>query len=145
MKYILCDIDHTIANSFWRDSMIVAPVNWDAYHIASKDDKPFIKVIDLINSLYDAGYEIICITGRPEKFRSLTVDWLLDYGVEVNELLMRPDDCFLKNQELKVKLVENRFDKFYKEIQLLIDDNEDTCLAFMNLGIVTLQIRNIKC
>jgi hypothetical protein len=142
-KYFIFDIDHTISNSFWRDGMI-GTSSWDDYHEASKNDYPFIKVINLINSLYNQGYAIICITGRPEKFRSLTVDWLLDYKVEVDELLMRPDDCFLKNQELKIKLVEDHFKKYYKDIQFIVDNNEEVCLEFAKLGISSLQIRNIS-
>jgi uncharacterized HAD superfamily protein len=141
-KIILVDIDHTMSNSFWRDSMIGVH-SWDEYHAASRNDKPFPKVIQLVNALYDEGYAIIAITGRTENFRSLTIDWLLDYKVEIDELLMRPIDCFIKNQELKVKLIEERFKKNYSNIHFFIDDNEEAILAFNKLGITTLQIRNV--
>lgn len=142
MSIILVDIDHTISNAFWRDGMIgVSP--WDDYHLASQKDKPFKKAIKLINSLYNQGYTIIGLTGRPEKFRSLTMDWLIDEEVDLEEILMRYDDVFLKNAEMKIKLVEDRFKKNYKDIHFLIDDNEDTCIAFQNIGIATMQIRNV--
>jgi hypothetical protein len=141
--FILIDIDHTISNAFWRDSIIGA-VPWDEYHKESDHDKPFWNVVQLINSLWYAGHTMIAITGRNEKFRQLTNLWFIEYDVNIDEILMRPDDVFLKNAEMKVKLIEERFDKDYKEIGFLIDDNEETILAFFKLGITTLQIRNVS-
>jgi phosphoglycolate phosphatase-like HAD superfamily hydrolase len=143
MSVILVDIDHTIANAFWRDSMIGVS-EWDYYHSEGKHDRPFRNVVKLINSLYMAGYEIVAITGRSEKFRKLTMDWFINNEVDIEEILMRPDDCFLKNAEMKLKLIEMRFKGNYNDIHFLIDDNEDTILAFSKLGITTLQIRNIQ-
>lgn len=141
--FILLDIDHTIANSFWRDSMI-GNVPWDDYHAASKDDKPFKNVADFINALYAMGYSIVGTTGRTENFRALTLKWFLKHRINIDELLMRPEGDFTKNAELKISLVNRRFDGKYKDILFAIDDNEDACIAYMNIGITSLQIRNIK-
>jgi hypothetical protein len=141
--YILVDIDHTIANSFWRDHMI-GRASWDEYHAASKDDIPFRKVVNLINSLSTMDYIIIAFTGRNEKFRQLTLNWFLKNQIDVDELLMRPDDNFEKNGEMKKKLIEDRFNGKYKEIHFIIEDNDDSVVTFFNMGITTLQIRNIK-
>jgi HAD superfamily, subfamily IIIB (Acid phosphatase) len=143
--YIITDIDHTVSNSFWRDEMLNgSPINWDEYHSYSRQDKPFKKTVNLINSLSSTGYEIIGLTGRPEKFRQLTVNWLITYKIDVDELLMRPDDNFTKNMELKVMLLKKRFCDDFKKIHFIIDDNEEAAIAFFKLGITTLQIRNIK-
>jgi phosphoglycolate phosphatase-like HAD superfamily hydrolase len=139
--YILVDLDHTVSNAFWRDSMI-GTVSWDEYHEQSKNDKPFKKVVRLINSLAAMDYYIIAVTGRTEKHRAITIDWLLKNQVHIDEVLMRPDNIFLKNADMKIKLIEDRFHGYYKDIHFLIDDNEDTILAFSNLGITTLHIRN---
>jgi hypothetical protein len=141
--YVLLDLDHTISNAFWRDSMIGVE-SWDKYHEASKDDQPFRNMVSLINSLASVGYTIIGITGRNEKFRQLTTNWLLKHRIDVDELLMRPDDNFEKNGVMKIKAIEERFKKNYKEIQFLIDDNEETILEFFKLGIPTLHVRNIN-
>jgi hypothetical protein len=141
--FILVDFDHTIANSFWRDSMI-GTVSWDEYHEQSKHDKPFWNIVQMINTLWYGGHTIIGITGRTEKHRKLTTNWLLKHDINIDEMLMRPDDVFLKNAEMKVKMVEDRFKKDFRNICCLIDDNEETILAFFNLGITTLQIRNIN-
>ena len=139
---ILTDVDHTISDAFWRDSMIgVNP--WDEYHEESKHDKPFRKVVNLLNSLSSVGYTIIGLTGRNEKFRLLTTNWFLRYKVDIHEMLMRPDDNFVKNALLKLQLVEQRFNGDYSDIHFLIDDNEDAAIEFFKMGISTLQVRNI--
>jgi hypothetical protein len=143
MMYVLLDLDHTVSNAFWRDSMIGVE-SWDKYHEESQHDKPFKNVANLINSLASVGYVIIGITGRNEKFRQLTTNWLLKHRIDVDELLMRPDGNFEKNGIVKIKLIDDRFKKNYKEIQFLIDDNEDTILEFFKLGIATLQVRHIR-
>jgi uncharacterized HAD superfamily protein len=141
--YILLDVDHTISNSFWRDPMI-GSATWDEYHAASIDDKPFKKVVTLINSLAAMNYNIIVVTGRNEKFRALTLKWFLKNQVHIDEMLMRPNDVFLKNAEMKTQLINERFGSNYNNIQFALEDNEDACIAYMNLGITSLQIRNIS-
>jgi hypothetical protein len=138
----LLDLDHTIANSFWRDSMI-GSVPWDEYHAASKNDKPFQKMVDLINALIKHGDLIIAITGRTENHRGLTLNWLISNNILIHDLLMRPEKVFLKNAEMKVKLVSDYFNNYFDSIGFLIDDNEETILAFQKLGIATLQVRMI--
>jgi putative acid phosphatase of HAD superfamily subfamily IIIB len=140
---ILVDIDHTVSNAFWRDGMI-GTETWDYYHEQSKFDKPFKNVVNLLNALSNSGYNIMGITGRNEKNRQLTVAWLVQNKVDIDELLMRPDNDYTKNGELKVKLIQERFKGDFKDIHFLIDDNEDAILAFMAIGIATLQIRNIR-
>jgi hypothetical protein len=140
---VIADIDHTVSNAFWRDSQI-GSVPWDEYYANLAYDKPFRYVINLLNSLSWAGYTIIGITGVPEKFRQLRLDWLIKYHVDIDELLMRPNDVFLKNSEMKVKLVTERFNNDFKKIHFILDDNEETVIDFFNLGIPTLQVRNIN-
>ena len=59
-----------------------------------------------------------------------TNTWLLEYDVNIDEILMRPDDNFMKNGDIKKLLVEERFNKNYKEIGFLIEDNEESILTF---------------
>jgi phosphoglycolate phosphatase-like HAD superfamily hydrolase len=140
---VVVDLDHTVSDAFWRDSMIgVNP--WDEYYENAKYDKPFKNVANLINSLSAMNYEIIAFTGRPEKFRTLTVSWLVRNRIDIDIILMRPDGDFTKNSDLKLKLIKEYFkDRFY-QIHFIIDDNEESVLEFYKLGIPTLQIRNVR-
>lgn len=134
---VLCDIDHTISDAFWRDNMIGGPGGWDAYHACSVDDAPLNDMIDLINTLQPT-YRLIGLTARPEKWRKLTMDWLLRHGVMLDGLLMRADDAFHPAPALKTELVLSKFN--LNEIAFILDDREDVIAAFRALGVTALQV-----
>jgi len=139
-KNVLVDIDHTISNSFWRDSLIGGPGGWDEYHRNLIDDEPVIDVVGMINTLYWAQYTIVGITARPGKWRKLTLDWCVKHSVRLNELLMRPDDDFYPAAELKVRLASERFPNLKDEVAFIMDDREDVSVAFRELGVTALQV-----
>jgi len=145
--FVIVDIDHTLSDAFWRDSMI-GNVPWDEYHEQSKNDKPCKEIIELVNALEYVGHSIIIVTGRNENHRAITVQWLIDNNVKVDQLLMRPEGDFTKNGEMKIRLIKDFFEsesiKDTGEPILLIDDNEDTIMEFNKLGITTLQVRNVS-
>lgn len=136
-RYILVDIDHTIANSFWRDHMIGGP--WDEYHAASVSDKPVYDVANFLLSLQTL-YEIVGLTARPGKWRQLTMDWLVKHSIPMDELLMRPDSDFRPAPELKLALALERFPDIASEVAFIMDDREDVVAAFKALGITAMQV-----
>src|SRR5260370_31845664 len=107
MAVILNDIDHVLADAFWRDPMI-GTSSWDDYHAASIDDQPIQFIVDLVNLFWFTGqFEIVAITARPEKWRRLTMQWLLRHVIKIDDLLMRPDESFRLSAEMKVKLAKD--------------------------------------
>ena len=135
MRSILVDIDHTISAAWDRDPMIGVE-SWDEYHNASKSDQPIQHMANLVNDLAWAGYNIIGMTARPEKWRQLTLDWLIKHGIVMHELLMRPDDAFHPAPEIKVNLAKQRFgDDLPIMVAFIMDDREDVILAFQELGV----------
>jgi len=140
-KIVLCDIDHTVSNAFWRDDMIGGPGGWDAYHAASKDDEPIHDVVNMINAMRAGGMYIVGITARPEKWRKLTMELLVKHGAMFDELLMRPDEAYHPAAEIKLKLAAERFgERFKDEVALIIDDREDVVAAFREAGITALLV-----
>jgi hypothetical protein len=135
-RAVLVDIDHTLSDAFWRDELIGT---WDAYHEASSGDLPLLPVIGLINSLHLCRYTIVGITARPEKWRQLTLNWLVRWGAHVHELLMRPDDAFHPSPEIKLELARKRFPDF-NDIAFLLEDRDDVCAAFREAGVTVLQV-----
>lgn len=135
---ILIDVDHTISNAFWRDAMIGGP--WDEYHAASFDDKPIEDIVRLLTALSLDGNEIVGITARPEKWRQLTMSWLLRNNVPMDELLMRPDDAFRPSAEIKMELAKARFKSLKDQVAFIMDDRDDVIAAFRAEGITCLQV-----
>lgn len=141
MTTILVDMDHTLSDSAWRDARIGSPAGWDHYHEALIEDPPLVDTVLLINGLWTAGFYIVGVTARPEKWRSLSQKWLSDHHVEMDEILMRKDDDYRNAPTIKLSLVQERFgEDWQKKIVFIIDDREDVCTAFHGAGVSALQI-----
>jgi hypothetical protein len=134
---ILVDIDHTISDAAWRDGMIENE-SWDAYHMASIKDPPVQEMVNLINAMSLTGHVVYGFTARPEKWRKLTMDWMVSHEVLIFYVLMRNDEDFRPADQIKTELVDDYLKRI--TIDLVIDDREDVCLAFKARGITTLQV-----
>jgi hypothetical protein len=131
------DIDHTVADAAWRDSLIG---QWDAYYMSSIDDEPIYHVAELVDSLYGGGWSIIGCTARPEQWRKVTVEWLVKWNIPFDHLLMRPDDDFRKAPEVKVDMIKRHFGEDMSSIILMLDDRLDVVEAVRReLGIPAFQ------
>ena len=142
-NYILCDIDHTLSNAAWRDDMIGGEGGWDAYHAASVDDEPVTDICRAICLFNFLDHDIIALTTRPEKWRDLTMKWMMKHGISVDELLMRPNDDYRPEWETKLDLAVRRFgseDGVRQNVAFILDDSETVATAFRGLGITVLQV-----
>ena len=129
---IITDLDGTLAHSHWRKSL---QPDWDAYFAASKEDKPNAPMVALINALGQTC-RIICITARPEKWRQLTMNWLLKHKIGIDELIMRPADDYRMSPLLKPALAATLKNT---DTIIVIDDRLDVILAYIAAGFTTLQ------
>ncbi len=140
---ILIDIDHTLSDAFWRDDMYHDPLaTRDEYFAAAKNDDALCDSVRLMNTLA-RDFNFIILTARPEKWRQLTMDWLVAHSVMAEEMLMRPDNCFDPSPKVKVDLAMKRFggeEGMREHIALVVDDREDVVAAFAALGITSMQI-----
>jgi len=137
-RTILTDIDGTLANTRWRD-VLIGTVNWDEYHDKSQYDDPYLNMISIIRALHECEYYIVGVSSRPEKFRKLTMDWLLKHRVPLDQLLMRPNDNHQASPELKTYLVSRTLGGF-DDVAFVFDDREDVIAAFRARGVDGLQV-----
>ena len=90
--YILCDIDGTIADNQHRQSLLKEYSDWDEFFRQMVKDKPLKEAINLIEKEYRKGKKIYFLTGRPERFRKETDDWLKQNTlIENYKLIMREE------------------------------------------------------
>lgn len=127
---IFCDIDHTISDAAWRDHLMG---KWDEYYPAGDNDKPIVPILRMIQ-LFGSEALIIGSTARPEKWRQLTMKWLLRYDVPFHDLLMRANGDTRTSSEVKTGFLKTN--PYVPD--LVIDDRQDVCAAFCKLGISTL-------
>lgn len=139
---LFLDIDRTISDADWREPLISAG-GWDDYHNQAHRDKPITEIIELVRALASTGeWTIIGLTARPEKVRQMTMRWLVSHRVLLDELLMRADDNFSPSARVKIDLVHQRCGgkEPNKSRFIIMDDREDVCVAFRDLGYVALQV-----
>lgn len=136
----LFDIDHVVANSFWRDVMIGGDGGWDTYYRAAADDAPVPVVVELVRALRLSRYNVFGLTARPERWRQLTVEWLMKHDCPLEDVLMRPDDDYRSSPLVKLDLVRVTWPDDYKErVAFLVEDRDDVCAVFRAEGIICLQ------
>lgn len=142
MKTILIDVDGTVATKGDR--------NYYQWHLLDRDlPKPHI--IDMVMN-YPCDYKFI-LTARNEGYpstpknlkkfpditnvekigRELTEAWVLKYMGVVDDIFMKPANCYDNSavwKSLKVKELEEKgFD-----ISLIVDDNPEVCDTLTGLG-----------
>jgi hypothetical protein len=106
MYTLIIDIDGTVANAEHRLHHIQkTPKDWNAFYEQMGDDEPIYPVIEMINAFYaQHSPNAYVVTGRPERYRDVTMDWLERYcswgpysadlsrNLTFDKLLMRKDD-----------------------------------------------------
>ena len=144
MSFVLIDIDHTLSDAAWRDPMIGGEGGWDAYHAASISDEAATDIVALADAMKAQGHEVIGLTARPEKWRKLTMEWMLNNRVFLDEILMRPDEAFHPAPELKMTLARERFGEKLENVLFVLDDRDDVAAVFRGAGITVLQVHGRK-
>jgi hypothetical protein len=128
---IITDIDHTIADSYWRDPLYG---KWEEYYEAGKDDKPIHFVVDMLRVMSLAGHEIIANTGRPERWRFQTNRWLIDNNVPVDKVFMRAEWDHRPSNIVKIEAITSR--KIGLDcIGFVLEDRERDAAAYRELGL----------
>lgn len=149
-KYIICDIDGTISDDFWRRNLIPSHPDatsgddpYDAYNNQHSRDGLLQSGHAILYGLCaqhfgrlarECSDRIIFITARPEKFRSSTTNWLKDkLGLKSAILFMRPEGNLERSPELKMRLLKkarNLMGFEMEQVVAILDDRPDVMDAF---------------
>ena len=132
-KIVICDIDGTIADNEHRQELLNSYKDWDKFFLAMKDDKPIMKVIDLIKQKQIEGKYISFITGRPERYREMTLDWLKEYFKFKFSLYMRKDNDSRSKLISKKELFENNFKT--ASVDCCIDNDQELLKMWKEMGL----------
>jgi uncharacterized HAD superfamily protein len=84
---------------------------------------------------------IYIITGRQEKYRCVTAEWLNTYGIPYDELVMFPNNFYRKNGYDIPKYVNLKVDlHIQRDISIAVDDNEKVIEGLNRSGISACQV-----
>lgn len=106
MIYIF-DIDGTLSDNAHRLHFITGETkDWEGFHNAMGDDTPIWEVITVVRALNAVGHVIIMSTGRMEKGRVVTAEWLRKYRVPMQGLYMRQNSDHREDYVVKSELLD---------------------------------------
>ncbi len=129
------DIDGTIANLEHRLHLLP---NWDAFFDACDDDAPIGHIIDVARAL-GRDNEIVYVSGRSDRVREATEQWLERHGLPRGRLYMRRAGDHQQDDTLKVQLLADlRADGF--EPIMAFDDRTRVVKAWRAAGIPCAQV-----
>ncbi len=151
-RSIIVDIDGTIADCEARLHHIVGDgdkeqthkTNWAAFYENVHLDTPIQPTCDLVNSLAEAGWCIILITGRSDESREKTEKWLEDNDIIWNMLLMRATGDHTNDWELKKAWLHDlRVGRIslngVEAPEIVIEDRARVITMWRNEGMIALQ------
>lgn len=136
-ELVIFDIDGTLADISERIHHIrKKPKNWSAFNAGMAQDKAIHSMIRLCNILYSAGLRVILCSGRNEKNRPETVNWLEKQGVKYHELLLREDEDYRSDAVVKREILQG-LEK--SKILFVVEDRSRVVEMWRAEGLVCLQ------
>lgn len=117
-KTFVFDLDGVLANTEHRLPLLNEGP--DIFFKAMADDTPIEATRNIYSSLCP-DFPKVVLTGRPERFRGATEEWINEHIGEFEQLIMRPDGCPLTVMDFKVETIEKLIKTRY--IMAVIEDN----------------------
>jgi len=152
-KAIIVDLDGTLCNIDHRKKYIdgsMGKKDWDKFYSLCDNDSlnnwcfEILRAFSSHNVMFRdtsmPSYYFLAVTGRPEKYRTITGDWLVDYcsPVPFETLYMRPDGDFRKDTTIK-KEVYYKYIKDSYDVLFAIDDRQQVVDMWRRERLVCLQ------
>jgi len=120
--YALLDIDGVLADVRHRVHHVTArPKDWDSFFAAAPDDPPLPDGLAVAHRLADDGLTIVYLTGRPERCRADTQEWLDRNALPAGELLMRSDHDRRPARLTKLGVARRLRDR--APVEVVVDDD----------------------
>lgn len=140
---VIFDLDGTLAIINQRRQKAMKPngkLNWDKFSSDEliKKDLPNIPVIKTAKLFHQSGFKIYVLSGRSDKTKKVTTQWLNKYNVPFDLLKMRdkndtrPDEVIKKEFVVELSILENIF--------LILDDREKVVKMWRSLQLPCFQV-----
>jgi hypothetical protein len=127
---VLADVRHRLHH------LQVRPKNWDGFFADAPHDPLLAEGRAVVEKL--AGdHEIVYLTGRPERCRQDTTDWLTEHDLPKGRLLMRRNSDRRPSSALKAEAVQRLARD--ATVALCVDDDISVVRALRRAGFTVLQ------
>lgn len=136
-ELVIFDIDGTLADVSERVHHIKGkPRNWNAFNEGMAKDKAIHSMLRLCNILFASGLYIVLCSGRSEKNRPETIEWLNRQGIQFHELLLRREEDYRPDAVVKRELIQS-LDK--NNILFVVEDRSRVVEMWRSEGLTCLQ------
>ena len=135
---IICDIDGTLA-IVDNTSTKIHMKELEA-HASFEVNKPIKKIVNAFYNSLDE--QVILVSGRHEKYREYTEEWLIKNNISYDALYMRKDDDNRKDFMVKEEIYNNEIKGKWRNIIFVIDDRDSVVRMWRSLGLTTLQCKD---
>ena len=89
-KAVIFDLDSTLCDCSARHHYVTKhPQDYETFHKMCGTNKVNAPVRFILDSFAQRQYSVVILTGRPERYISETVDWLVDHMIEYDQLIMK--------------------------------------------------------
>ena len=142
MALICFDIDGTLANIEHRlDYVRSKPKNWAAFDAGIPNDKVNEPVAEVLRQMAKTRNTIILASGRNERSRQATVDWLRNKGLNLyQKLYMRKADDFRADDIIKDEIIDEIVADYGKLPDMWFDDRPRVVRAVRKRGIFVFDV-----
>lgn len=139
-KTIIFDIDGTLADiSHRRPFVTSATPNWKKFNDLMGEDIPNRPVVNLYKTLHETKkFLMILVTGREEKYRKITEQWLIWNNIPFEKIYMRKTKDFRKDDIVK-KDILNKLRQQGHEIEFAVDDRDSVVKMWRDNNITCFQ------
>lgn len=135
-KIVVIDMDGTLCNSAHREHLARAG-QWDEFHSLLMEDQPWPDVQLLIEHLDSWDTLVVGLTGRNQRYHNQTINWLAEHDIGLDALLMRPDDDYRSDHELKPELLDEYLaatGRTASDVWFILEDRDKVVAAWRDKG-----------
>lgn len=141
-KAVVIDLDGTLCNVVHRLKHLDPThpeYDYEAWNDALVNDEPNDWCLFLLRMLFKKGFAVILLTGRPERVRQITKDWLIRHSIQYDKLLMKPDEYDHMPSEDFKDIAYEKFIKPNYDVLFCLDDTAKVSQMWRSKGLVALQ------
>jgi len=133
------DLDGTLADTAHRQRFLErTPRDWEAFFAAAPEDPPLAEGVAMALSSAEEC-EVVYLTGRPERCRRATEDWLTEHGLPAGRIWMRRNDDRRPARRTKLEVLRRLARD--REIRVLVDDDAFVCEEAERAGFTVVRAR----
>ncbi len=125
---VVLDIDGVLADTRHRmHHLDRSPPDWDAFFAVAGDDPPHPEGLAVAAEAAARSRLLVYLSGRPERWRGPTQDWLDRHGLPSGQLVLRPEGD--RRPAATVKVAALRRLAAGLSLQVLVDDDPEVVAA----------------